>query len=474
MDAIEDLIGFGLGIRYEDIPSEVLERTRLAVLDTLGTMIAGIKGEGVPELDALVQTWGGAGQSALITTGRRAPMHTAALINAVAARAWDLDDVHEQNTCHVFASLVPALLSIAQARPVVSGAAALAAAAVGAEVVCRLSSAPRASFSKTGSSMTYQCAQYAVALMAARLFGLSRDQTRHALGIAHARLSGNQQGFLAGAMTVRLMQGVSAESGVVSALMAESGLTGSSEILEGKFGYFPVYHHGLYERGDLVDGLGTSWKVPEVSIKPASPCCKYTHAPIAAALEVRKLLDTDPGNISAVEVNVTNREVHDLVCLSRERKWNPRTLADAQFSLPFTIAHAMVHGRVDLQSFQPSGRTDPAVRDFMPRIEIHTAFNSQGESRGTFPMPGIVTARTADGREIRREVTYVKGHPRNPMSFDDVAEKFRACAALGLPGAGGLDEIVDATASLETLPDVSCLMDLCVRSAGRPVSELQQ
>ena len=460
MDAIDELIDFGLNTAYDDLPAEVVERTRMAILDTLGAMLAGTRGEGVDMLSDLVHEWGGSGQATLVTTGQRMPMHNAALLNATAARAWDLDDVHEQNTCHVFASIVPALLAVAEARGPVSGKDALASAAIAAETVCRLSSAPRASFSETGSSLTYQCAQYAVALMAACLLKLTRTETRHALGIAHAKLSGNQQGFLAGAMTVRLMQGVSAESGIVSALMAEKGLTGSTEILEGKFGYFHVHHHGRYERADIVDSLGTRWELLQTSIKPASPCCKYTHAPIAAAIEARQTVgDTD--SVEKLCIRVTNREVHDLVCLPRERKWNPDTLTAAQFSLPFTVAHAFIYGRVDLASFQSEGRTDPAVKAFMRRIEIDTDFQQQGDSRGTFPMPGHVTVHLKGGGEKTAEVTYVKGHPKNPMAMEEVAEKFHACTEFAGLARDRSEQIAQKIMEMHTLPDVGQLMVLC-------------
>src|SRR3546814_685117 len=133
--------------------------------------------------------------------------------------------------------------------------------------------------------MSYQCGFYGAALVAARLLSLSESQTRHALGIAHARMAGNQQGYLAGASTIRLMQGVAVEGGVLSALMAEQGLTGSTDILDGRFGYYDLAHRGNYERSDLVEGLGnTHWRSLEPSIKPPYPCCKYTHGPIEAAI----------------------------------------------------------------------------------------------------------------------------------------------------------------------------------------------
>jgi len=239
MDAVEPLLDLGLSTRYEDLAPEVVERTRMAILDTLGAALAGLSGEGVAPLAALYADWGGKAEATALPAGRKLPMPAAALLNGLAGRAWDLDDVHEQNTCHVNVNVVPAVLALAEAKGPVSGREFIAAVTVGSEMVCRLSAASRISFSETGSSMSYQCGFYGAALAGARLLGLDRDRARHALGIAHARVAGNQQGYVAGAMTVRLMQGIAVEGGLLSALMAQQGITGSTEILEGRFGYFP-------------------------------------------------------------------------------------------------------------------------------------------------------------------------------------------------------------------------------------------
>lgn len=462
MDAIEELLDFGLTTTFEALPAPVVERARLAILDTLAAMVAGVSGEGVAGLSALYADWGGKPEATAISTGLKLPMGHAALLNGVAARAWDLDDVHEQNTCHINANIVPAVLAVAEARGGFDGKELIAAVAVGSEMVCRLSSAPRISFSETGSSMSYQCGFYGAALAAARLLGLSKEQTRHALGIAHARVAGNQQGYLAGAMTVRLMQGVAAEGGVLSALMAERGLTGSAEILEGRFGYYPVYHRGKYDRAALVDGLGGDlWLMLEPSIKPPYPCCKYTHGPIEATVEAVRFLDVEPEDIESIKVRVTNREVHDLVCQSRERKWSPQSLTDAQFSLPFTVAHAAANRQVGLDTFQPAGLADARARALLPRVEAILDLEAQGEGRGVFPMPGVVTVKDRAGRIAERRVEFVKGHPKNPMSYDDVAGKFRLCASLGQPGWNGADLVIDAVRSLETLDDPGSLVRLC-------------
>jgi len=207
--------------------------------------------------------------------------------------------------------------------------------------------------------------------------------------------------------------------------------------------------------------------VREVSIKPAYPCCKYTHGPIEASAAAAKELGVTPQDIEKITVKVTNREVHDLVCTSRERKWNPQSLTDAQFSLPFTVAYAAAHGGVGPQTFQPAGLADGTARALLPRVEAELDLSAQGEGRGTFPMPGIVTMRDRAGRSVQKTVVYVKGHPNNPMTYDDVAAKFRECAQLGRPGWKGADEVIEAVRHLERLDDSAVLATLCAASGPR-------
>ena len=467
MDAMEELLDFGLGSGPDDMPPRVRERARVAILDTLAATLAGCRAEGVREIAGLVGEWGGAPQATVLATGGRAPAPAAALANGTMARALDLDDVHEQNTCHVSASVVPAALAIAEHRGPVSGRDFIAAVAAGAELVCRLSAAPRVSFSQTGMSLTYQCGFFGAALAAARLAGLRPEVARDAMGIAYARVAGNQQGFLAGAMTVRLMQGIAAEGGVLSVLFAERGITGARNVLEGRFGYYPVFHRGQYDRADLVEGLGSRWLLEDVSIKPVYPCCKFIHGPIGAMLELRSRTGLAPEEIAEARFTVTNEEVFDLVCAPAARKWSPRTVTDAQFSLPFMTAWAAVHGGIGFRPLLPGSLLDPRVRALLPRIHADREDSGQGAGRGTFPMPGILAVTDRSGRRHATRVDHVKGHPRNPMSFDEVAAKLRECAAHGAPGWAGADALVDAVRHLEDCRDVSVLAGL-VASAREP------
>lgn len=467
MDAIEPILKFGLDTQWTDLPEDVIERTRLAILDTIASALPGARGHGLPELTSLVTEWGGAPQATLLTSGRKVPAPLATLVNGVAARAWDLDDVHEQNTCHVNANTVPAALAVAEARGPVNGRDFMLAVALGTEAICRVSAAPRLSFSETGMANSYQSGYFGTALAASRLLGLDIDRARHAMGIAYARVAGNQQGYVDGAMTVRLMQGVAPEGGVIAALMAERGITGSSKVLEGKFGYFPTYQRGVYEPKDLTVDLGTLWRSLEISIKPVYPCCKFTHGPMEAMLDAMARADISHEEIERVVIDVTNREVYDLICEIKERKWNPITVVDCQFSLPYTVAYVAVNGMMSLEAFQPEGMADARVRAFMARIDARLDVEAQGSGRGKFPMPGIVEIRTKGGRISKSTVTYVKGHPKNAMDFEDVADKTRACARFAGFDESQTERLISFVRELENQDDVSRLAELASPSPRR-------
>lgn len=464
MTALDQLLDFCHDTRFDDLPASTVDRAKRAILDTLGVAIAGSTAPALPGLSSLVEHWGGRPEATLLTSGVRVPAPLAALVNATAARAWDLDDLHEANTCHITASLVPALLAACEARAPVSGRELIVAVALGAEIICRLSAAPRIGFTETGSIMSYQCGLYGVALAAGRLLGLSPRAMRDAAGLAHARVAGNQQGFLSGAMAVRVMQGVTAEAGLVCALMAEQGISGGDDVLEGRYGYYRLHHRNLYEPEELTRALGQRFLFDEVSIKPLYPCCRFTHGPIEATLLALEESGIATDEIDEIRVKVTNREARDLVCEPSERKRAPRSVADAQFSLPYLVAAAALHRRVDFDTIEPGRLQDPAVLALIDRVRVELEVDAQGDGRGVFPMPGDVTIVDRDGRTVRREVRFVTGHPRSPMDYGQVARKFLACAQRAKPGWQAGAVLIREVAALETLADAGRLVSMCTQT----------
>jgi 2-methylcitrate dehydratase PrpD len=459
LDAIASLVEFGLSTRYEDLPPSVIERSRSAIADTFAAMVGGYRARPVPELVALAAEWGGKPEATILAGGYKGPMPLAALVNGATARVLDLDDVHEQNTCHVSATIVPAALAVSEACGPIDGRRFMSSVAVGAELICRLSAAPKLGFSETGHSLTYQCGIFGSALVAARLMSLPLALARHSMGIAYARLAGNQQGLLSAALTVPWMQGVAAEGGVLAAILAQRGITGSHDVLEGRFGYYPVYQRGEYEPRALTEGLGTRWYMEEISVKPVYPCCKFIHGPIDALMAAMRQDDIAPEGIRSMRFKVTNREAYELVCAPPERKRNPASVPEAQFSLPFMAAWAAVHGCVDFRSMSEAALQDRRVRALMRAIDTDPVFEVN-DGRGDFPVPGIVEITQHGGRVTRGYVKFVRGHPRNPMPYDELAGKLVACGAYGYPAWRNAGRVADRLRNLEDCRDVSELAAL--------------
>lgn len=468
-DAARTLARFVVGTRWEKLPPDVVERTRWHVLDTVGAALAGREETGVRELNALARRWGGAPESRLWGTDRRAPAPLAALVNATMARALELDSVHEVGLLHAPVTTVPAALAAAEAQGGVPGREVLVAALVGADVICRMGLAPAVGSSVSGMSFTYQCGVFGAAAAAARVLGLDLDATVGALGLAYNMASGNQQVLQEGSISVRVQQGVAAQAGVTAAVMAASGLAGPRESLEGTFGYFRVYHRGQYDRQALVKDLGGHFELMNMSFKPY-PCCRYIHPAIDAVLEILGGRTLAEGDIADVHVRVDNLNHYNVVCEPAGDKQNPTAPAEAQFSLPFVVATVLLRGRLRLADLSPEALGDATVRKLARRVhsEISDAAR-KGEGRAGYP-PGRVAVRLRSGEVLRAEVPITRGHPDRPLTEAELIAKFRDCASNGpAPYAPAQqDRIIDAVLRLDEAPDARALTDLLGPSSPAP------
>jgi 2-methylcitrate dehydratase PrpD len=373
-------------------------------------------------------------------------------------RARDFDDVHEAAVLHPSVSVVPAALAAAELRGGVTGREFMAAVVLGVDLTCRLGMAPARGPNVSGMSTTWQCGAFGSAAAASKVLGLDAGETLNALGIAYSQASGNQQSIIEGATVVRVQQGLTTRAGITSALLAARGVTGPKEVLEGRFGYYLVYHRGEYERGAILDGLGERYEIVNTSIKPY-PCCKWTHQAIEAALGLVREDGVEPGAVEAVDVRL-NRQAYNLVCEPMQLKRRPRSVVDAQFSVPFTVAAAMVRRGVSLNTFTEEGIRDPEILEMAQRVEATVDPGIEAQY-GRMIAPEVVEVRTTGGETRVRLVEHVRGSPRAPMSFDEVVEKFRGCVAYSakpMPQEN-VEEFLGAVAELEKLSDVSSLIE---------------
>jgi len=210
-----------------------------------------------------------------------------------------------------------------------------------------------------------------------------------------------------------------AKASVEAALMAQAGAKAFQQPLEGPGAFFAVYTGGP-PTAALLEELGSQWLGDQVSFKPW-PACRGTHAYIEAALALRG--EVDLHRIERIEAETG--PIQSMLIRPQPDKAHPSSAIEARFSIPFTVAQALVSGTVDLDSFHPECRTDPHVLQIAERVveRLNPDWSRQHASSGSLAM--VLT----DGTRIEHAVPQALGHPSRPISDEKLADKFRSNAA---------------------------------------------
>jgi 2-methylcitrate dehydratase PrpD len=199
----------------------------------------------------------------------------------------------------------------------------------------------------------------------------------------------------------------------------------------------------------------------ETSIKPMYPCCKFAQGPVEALLQAMTEAVVEAGELEEIRVEVSNREVFDIICSPAAAKWAPGSVREAQFSLPFLMAWAAIYRSVDLSLLAQDSWRDADVLELARRVHIDLNLPDSPTARGRFPMPGVVQISTRSGLRVDKTVEYVSGHPSNPMSPEQLLSKFTACTGFGRQGWHHGDELVALIFNLEHEDSVTHLARLC-------------
>ncbi|MFH1169734.1 MAG: MmgE/PrpD family protein [Chloroflexota bacterium] len=457
MSAEAELARFIVRTRFDKLPRSVVEATKRDIFDTVGTALAGSSAPGSREVVELVQEFGGKEEGTLFVYGGRMPSPEAALANGTMAHALDFDDTHDAAVLHAGVSVVPAAIAVAERLGNVSGKELITAVALGIDVVSRIGLATKCWI---GWILTAIYGYYGAAAAAGKLLGLSEERILNALGIAFAQSAGNLECVASGALTKRIQAGFAARGGVLSALMAQKGVTGVKEFLTAGGGVFNLYQRGEYDLEPLTSGLGERFEVTNLSYKPY-PCCRWLHTPIDAALALSG--QVDPGRIEKIEIEV-GQKAWVSVGEPLEAKLRPRNVVDAQFSIPYTVAVALVKGKVKIEDFTEEAIRDARVLGVSGRVTFKVNSDMEkGVGRGISPTR--ITVRTKDGKTFSAEADTPKGHPRNPMTDAEFEEKFRDCAAHAVKSlaASRVDAAIKMLNGLENVKDVAELTKLLVK-----------
>jgi len=450
MDSVKKLVDHVTGTQFSDLPEAVVDNAKRFILDSLGVAIAGSSAPGCKEVVDLVKELGGKPEATILIYGGKVPSPSAAMANSMMMHALDFDDTLDESALHAHVSVLPAALATAESVGKVSGKDLITAVTLGVDLVCRLGLATRRPLSWIRSAT---CGFFGAAAAAGKVMGLDGDQMSNALGVAYSQVAGNAQCLIDGGLVKRMQPAFAARAGILSAFLAQGGITGARHFLEGQYGFFNLYEGGNYGREKLLEDLGNRFEGMKLSIKPY-PSCRMTHAAIDAALAIREEHGIEPSDIEEIIVHAS-KMVYDMVGSPFAIRENPQV--DAQFSIPYTVAAALIRGDVFLKDFEESPIRDPRALACAEKVRVEV----DPELAERDIMTAHLVLKTKD-RVYSKRIDRVKGNPLNPMSLDDCIEKFRKCVLSyqrPMPGEK-VEEILDCLVNLEGLKDIRTLMGL--------------
>lgn len=420
------LAEFVIDTRASDVPQNVMDASRDALIDTLGVALVG----GLDEVGEIalryVRDLGARREATVWGTHVATSMAEAAFVNGIFGHALDFDDVHASVHGHPSTTLIPAALAAAEAGGA-SGEALLAAYAVGLEVGGKLGIALGNGHYQRGWHATATTGVFASTAATARLLGLNAGQLRNAFGLAASQAAGLLRNF--GTMTKPFHAGHAARCAVQAALLARAGFTADTSIFDGKNNFFDTY--GEKDRQPLeplVDRLGKPWEAiaPGISYK-RWPCCYCNHRPIGALLQMIGEHGIRAGEVQAIEIGFPPGTDTALI------HTNPQTGLEGKFSIEYVAAATVLDGKVGIDTFADTMVQRPEARALLKKVRRYRIEESKMYSGAVGY--NDVTVRTTRGEYKRRE-NRAPGSPDWPMTAAERDEKFLDCAGRVLGGIG--------------------------------------
>jgi 2-methylcitrate dehydratase PrpD len=459
---------FVASTRYGDLPADVVRLGKKSILDGLGLALAGSVAKSGRILRRHLHGLGcSGGASSVIGTPMRVPPRFAAFANGTAIHADDYDDTQLAVAkdrvygllTHPTAPALPAVLAVAE-RDRRSGKDLLTAYHVGVEVESKIAEAINPRHYQHGFHTTATIGTFGAAAGLANLLALPAGGAGVALGIAGSLAAGLRENF--GTMMKPFHAGRAAESGVLAAEFARLGFTATPHILEAPRGFFRAAGGG-YDEGAIRGKLGHPWTFlnPGVSIKP-HPSGSLTHPGMTLMLSLIKQHNIRPDQVQGVKVG-TNQNMPNALIHHR-----PKTELQAKFSMEFCMAILLLERKAGLAEFTDEVVNRPDVQAMIQKVDF--GVHPEAEAAGYDKMTTILEIALTDGRRISGRADFGKGSPANPMSYEEVADKFRECAGFSRWPKDKAERIIELVKGLEELRDVRELTALLSRgtAGGRP------
>jgi len=436
---------YALEFDYDDIPEEVVKHTKVVILDTVGAMLAASNPiyPASRIITEFVREQGGREEATVIGRDFKTSSTNAALANGTMGYMCDIESHHVEAVLHEAAVLLPAALAVGE-REGASGQDIITSFALGADVETRLALAlsPTGLYAR-GFHPSAVAGCFGSAVTAGKILGLGHGEFVNAFGLAGAQSSGLLAWESDGTeMSRPFGPGIAARNGVTAALLAERGF-GGPEVLEGKYTVFNAFS-GEARRHELLEGLGSRFEVMNLAFKRYSSC-SFTHPGLDALLRIMGENDLDADEIEGIDVRFPTSGAR-LIDRSELKSHNLQYILSVGAHRRQVMIDDILFPQEDSRIWGLSERVNLIYDDELDR---------------SFPatMPTIVNVRTRDGRAFTDRVDSARGTPENPMTREEIEEKFRRMSRITVDEELA-EEIMEKVDGLERLGDVNELTAL--------------
>jgi 2-methylcitrate dehydratase PrpD len=446
---------------FDDLPSEPIEQAKTLVKTIVGTTIAGAATEGCAEIVEQVRLWGGREEATIHIYGGKVPAHAAVLANSTIARALDICDGSDPGI-HIGASLVPVGLATAELIGGCSGEELLSALVVGTELTMRMGLiAEYDGFDPTGIGTVF-----GAAAVTGRLLGLTQKQMLDALALAFNRTGGSFQCNIDGSLAVRAIQGFVSQNGVICAQLAQRGITGPENFIEGRFGYYHLYAKDKRDEVGLIGDLGSRWAMLGMGFK-AYPSCGATIASTDATLALVREHQLKPDDVESIAVAVSP-PCYRLV--GHEFTIGDNPTVDAQFNIRYCVANGILRKSSVLRHFDAGSVRDPRIMELTKKISV-IEDPDINEGRRDLLSRVVMRVQTTSGGQLETTLDHPSGFPGNLLTPERHMERFWDNVEYGGKplSRDAVNALVASVDGLEAVDDVRALVPLLVSASDEAV-----
>ncbi len=443
---------FVTGLHYDAVPSEVIDRIKLLILDSLGCAVFGAD---LPWSRILTDTLAAVDSTpgcAIWGTKQRLSAPHAALVNGTLVQSFELDDVHRVGVLHVGAVTLPPILAIAERQPEMTGRDFLAACVAGYEIGPRVGLCMGPEHIGQGWHSGATLGVFSAAAGAAAALNLTPEQAVHALGIAGTQSSGLMAAQF-GAMVKRMHAGRAAQSGLYGALLAQNGFTGIVDVFENEYGGFCTTFSrstDRFDRAQLTAGLGERFETMRIALKFYS-CVGSNHTTLDAirAMQARRPFGAE--DVARITVRGSRVTVDHVGW-----PYVPQGMTSAQLNLPYCVATLLLDGDVFVDQFTEAKIADPDRMRIAAKVTVEEDPAITARGRVYRHMVHVIV-ELKDGTKLEETREAPRGSEASFASEEDVIAKFRKLTTRRLPAAQ-VDRIVEQVMSAETLPSAATIV----------------